>query len=279
MNNLRFAHNKKRNTAFLFEVLIRELTKATLKKEETQKKVILDILKESFSPKSQLLKEHKLFKALYSTCGMKRDLAERLLTEAKKEYARDIDEKKLFVEQSRLLKKVHDVLGHEAFNNFVPNYKALATIAQVFHGKLPVKDRVLLEEMVLERLTEEPEMKKKTTLEPIDNLAFRIFLNKFNKTYGVLTENQKKLIQNYVLSFTDNGVGLKVFLNEEIGRLKEVVRKSLEEKEIKSDPVMLENAKKVLTLLETSREQKIGKEFVEKILKVQELEKEVKSND
>ena len=31
-------HNKKRNTAFLYEALVRQLTKATIKKDESEKK-------------------------------------------------------------------------------------------------------------------------------------------------------------------------------------------------------------------------------------------------
>ena len=34
-------HNKKRNTAFIFEVLIRELTKAILEQDEKKKKYII----------------------------------------------------------------------------------------------------------------------------------------------------------------------------------------------------------------------------------------------
>ena len=40
-------HNKKRNTAFLFEVLVRELTSSIVKKDNSRKQTITDILKES----------------------------------------------------------------------------------------------------------------------------------------------------------------------------------------------------------------------------------------
>ena len=41
-------HNKKRNTAFLYECLIRELTKAIIKENKEQQRVVKSILKEFF---------------------------------------------------------------------------------------------------------------------------------------------------------------------------------------------------------------------------------------
>ena len=40
-------HNKKRNTIFLYEALVRELTKATVEKDENKRETILDIVKEN----------------------------------------------------------------------------------------------------------------------------------------------------------------------------------------------------------------------------------------
>jgi hypothetical protein len=46
---MRFKHNKKRNTAFLYESLLKEMSKSIVKKDENRKKRILSILKEFFS--------------------------------------------------------------------------------------------------------------------------------------------------------------------------------------------------------------------------------------
>ena len=55
----------------------------------------------------------------------------------------------------------------------------------------------------------------------IDNLIVNAFINKFNTKYDTtLLENQKFLLTHYISSFCDNGLALKVFLNEEIARLK-----------------------------------------------------------
>ena len=45
---MKLKHNKKRNTAFLFEVLVRELTLASIKANQNRKKTIVKVLKEFF---------------------------------------------------------------------------------------------------------------------------------------------------------------------------------------------------------------------------------------
>ena len=50
----KFKHNKKRNTAFLYEALIQELTKAVLEKDSPNQKKIMTVVKNHFSPSSQL---------------------------------------------------------------------------------------------------------------------------------------------------------------------------------------------------------------------------------
>jgi len=56
----KFKHNKKRNSAFLYEVLIQELTKAVLSKNKEQQVKVITLVKEAFSRNSQMYKELKL---------------------------------------------------------------------------------------------------------------------------------------------------------------------------------------------------------------------------
>ena len=59
---MRLKHNKKRNTAFLYESLVKEMTKAALQTDETTKKAITSILKEHFHVNSLLHRELSLYK-------------------------------------------------------------------------------------------------------------------------------------------------------------------------------------------------------------------------
>jgi len=73
----------------------------------------------------------------------------------------------------------------------------------------------------------------------------------------------------------DNGIELKLFLNEEIGRLKEVIGESLATRSAKDDYPALEKTKKVLKAIDGFRERQIDTAMVEKILKIQNLASEI----
>ena len=54
---MRTRYNKKRNTAFVYEVLIREGTSAILQKDDQRKNAIVKIIKKHFSTRSLLYKD------------------------------------------------------------------------------------------------------------------------------------------------------------------------------------------------------------------------------
>ena len=49
-------HNKKRNTAFLYECLIKEVTKAIVRKDETTKQTVVEIGVNSIGKKYSIVK-------------------------------------------------------------------------------------------------------------------------------------------------------------------------------------------------------------------------------
>ena len=51
-------HNKKRNTAFLYEVIVRGITNSVLEKNEQNKKFLLNVCKSFFS-KNLILKKRE----------------------------------------------------------------------------------------------------------------------------------------------------------------------------------------------------------------------------
>ena len=120
--------------------------------------------------------------------------------------------------------------------------------------------------------TEKPD----ADLQPIDNIVYNKFVERFNEKYGDhLLEEQKELISKYISSFADNGLELKIYLNEEIGRLKSEMNASLDAKEIKEDVDMLSKTKKVQALLESSRARHIDASLIEDVAKIQALVKEI----
>ena len=64
-------------------------------------------------------------------------------------------------------------------------------------------------------------------------------------------------------------------MNEEIGRLKEVVSDSLKSQDVASDSEMIKKTKQVLLMLEGFKSEKIDKNLINKVYKIQNLAKEI----
>ena len=77
------------------------------------------------------------------------------------------------------------------------------------------------------------------------------------------------------MSFSDNGFDLNIYLNEELGRLKSVLSESSNVKEILEDTEMLEKSKTVLSILESFKEQPVSVDMIKKVLRVQNLAREI----
>ena len=97
-------HNKKRNTAFLFEILVRELTKSFVSKDSGRSSRIKKMFKESFGDRSILKKELDCYKALREKSGLDKYTAEKLVFETKRVY-NSLDQDEVFLEQSAKLIK------------------------------------------------------------------------------------------------------------------------------------------------------------------------------
>ena len=86
-------------------------------------------------------------------------------------------------------------------------------------------------------------------------------------------------MKRYVTSFTDNGLELKIYLNEEVTRLKKTLRESLNHKSIQNDMEVKEKTEQVLSIIDGFRKRKVDSRMVETILKIQGLVKEISEDD
>ena len=273
-------HNKKRNTAFLYEALIREMTKAVVSKNESVKKTILNILKESFSPKSILSKELELYRTLLETEKVNPITAEKLLYQVREAH-NDLGQEDVYNAQSYIINRVNKELSPNVFNNFVPNYKSIATVSQLFgidSSAAGIKRGVLLEQTIVSNLTSDVEQEIINELKPIDNLVYKTFSGKFNEVYsqGLLGE-QKELLNRYIFSFADNSIDIKIYLNEELARLHTELDTALLSEHIKTDETMVNSTNSVISMIENFRTQPVDKALIESVLKIQNLVHEIKS--
>jgi len=267
---MKLKHNKKRNTAFLFEILTKELTKAIVSSDLKLKKVVVGIIKESFGSSKILKRELDIYKSILESQDASAQQAEKIYNEACRQY-RQLDCEEIFEQQTNLINKINRALSPQAFDNFVPSYTLMATAHQLFNAKLDPKSLVLLEEKVVSYMSRKV-LEKNIPMRkmPSDKLAMRAYLKKFNKTFkDDLLVEQKSLLSKYINSFSDNGLGLKVFLNEEIPRIRKVVEEKAASEE-KLNPI--------LETIDGFKGQWITTDLLKKILRLQELAGELSGN-
>ena len=103
---MKISHNKKRNTLFLYEALVREYTRAKLEKNERKLQEIKSLLFEYFSDGKILKEELKIYKAILNTENVDKELAEKILEESKRMYA-GLGMDQIFQQQSSLIAKAN----------------------------------------------------------------------------------------------------------------------------------------------------------------------------
>lgn len=272
---MRLKHNKKRNTAFIYEALVRELTESVVKNNKNKQNKIVSIIKEHFGNNSLLKEELELYRTIYETRDLEKTTAEKIVVQVKEKHD-SLDKRKLFLEQSALINKINRTLSNKVYGNFVPNYKTIASVYSIFQEALPVKDRVLLEESIVENMSASVETKQEAQ-QPMDSIVYNTFVTKFNEEYSdALNESQKALLGNYISSFQDNGIDLKVYLNEEIGRLKDKLTIIKEENQ---DSDLKEKIGRVYTILDETKNKDIDTETLEIVLSTQQLLEDLENDD
>ena len=170
-------HNKKRNTAFLYECLIKELTKSIVRKDENKKAKVLSLIKENFNNNSVLKHDLELYKQLIETKCQDSVKAKRFIFEVKKDWE-SLDRKVIFNQQTKLIKQINEHLDPKVFSCFVDNYRDIATVGSLFQsGELKAKQRMLSEDRMALLISDETSETK--DLKHIDNLTYNTFVQKF----------------------------------------------------------------------------------------------------
>ncbi len=273
---MKIKHNKKRNTAFVYEALVKEATVAILKNDSERRDKAIKIIKKHFKPGSVLRKDLDCYRSLYENQDLDKVIAEKILRETKIQK-RFIDPSGLFKQQTKLIHDVNKEASPSVFGNFVPNYKSLATIMQIFSDKISPKNQVILENEIIQKMLIKSE--NIDTKEQIDGLIYKTFASKFNEKYdNELLKEQKELLTYYISSFVDNALELKIFLNNEIPRLKEQLEKAKKLDEIKEDAEMFNKTQSVIERLNSFVKEDVNENVLLTIMKTQELIKEIYPN-
>jgi hypothetical protein len=270
---MKIKHNKKRNTAFVYEALVRETTVAVLKRDTRRQTTALNLIERHFAPNTPLKKDLECYQSLMNDRGLGSNISQRILKETH-DQRQLLSSDDLFKSQSKLIKDINTELSPNVFTNFVPNYKHLATIAQMFSSKNSPRSQVMLENKVLEYMTDTTPGPSKGP--PVDKVLYHTFVEKFNTKYAQeLLPEQKELLTYYISSFSDNAVELKMFLNEELHRLKSTLHKAATTQEMSSDSEMTQKAQQIIEKLDAYANDAVNEGLLLTVLKTQKLVKEI----
>jgi hypothetical protein len=265
---MKLKHNKKRNTAFVFEVLINEVSKASMHDQSKRKQSTLNIIKKYFYKGSVLKEELEIYKSFDGLESSPPDLVEKIIAESKS-HIKALDSETVYDQQTKLINEANKTLGPEIWNNFVSNYKKLATVNQVLNGAQNPKKQVFIEQKLVGMLTQQEKIQKQP-FPAVNKLALKTFLGKFNDKYSdSLSESQKRLLKEYITSYKDNGVELDMFLYEEITRLKEQLTERIQNSD-KAEKLTL-----VLEKIQSYQNKKIDRKAISEIIKIQSLVSEL----
>jgi len=272
---MKISHNKKRNTLFLYESLIREYTKSKLNKDEKYVDEIKSLFVEYFSEGKVLREELKLYRSVLDTQNIDKDMAEKILAEAKIMFAA-LNQKHIFQQQSSMIAKINRKLTSNFFSNFVPNYKDVATVHQIFNKKGNIPTRMLMERQVVIRMSS-PKITIEEGAERIDKYVIHSFLNSFNKKYSGLLENQKSLLKKFMISSEEDNADFMIFMNDELETIAESLLNAHKTAEIKADKETLKKLKEVRLRFESLKKDEIDESYLQKVLKFQKLVYEIEN--
>ena len=283
---MKVKHSKFKNTAILFELLVKQITQEVL--SNSTKNVSEKIIKEFFSSNKELAKELRLYNQIVKEKYSSIDDAKLFLEEVAKERVK-LDENKLNKEKYNLIKTIKESYDLDKFlSSNLQNYKLLASVYKIFETKtlgrkVEIRDFIdsnntILEHIVNKRVATKPSdalyESFKQQSEDLRLLTYKLLIENFNKKYSNLDDSQKGLLREFINNVTNTSTFPK-FIEEET---KKVLSNLIKESKVISDKV---TKIKISEMIKLYKSDKFLKENQEKQVSVlmltYELLKEIKN--
>jgi len=225
-------HSKFKNTGFIFELLVRQITSEIM---SSNKSVAETILKEHFNTKKELSKELKLYQFLINEKYNSEVKAEKFI-DTILEARKQLDEKKLIKEKYNLIKQIKETYGLDEFiKSPISNYKTLASIYKIFEVVSTneqydptdiVNSRFTITETIINSSIQNKDTRIKDAVleeykkqdEDLRAISYKMLVESFNNKYKNLTEEQKVLLREYINNINNTGK-LNEYISTEIVKL------------------------------------------------------------
>ena len=271
---MKVKHSKFKNTAILFELLVKQITQEVL--SNSTKNLSEKIIKEFFNSKKELAKELRLYNWIMKERFSSNDDAKLFLSEVIEERKK-LDESKLAKEKYNLIRTIKESYELEKFlSSNLQNYKLLASIYKVFesktHGiKVEIREFIDSNNTILEHITNKKQTKKsqdnlyeefKKQSEDLRLLTYKLLIENFNSKYSNLDDSQKSLLREFINNVSNTSTFSKFITEETKKALSSLISESKDISDkvtkikisemiklYKSDKFLKENSEKQVSVL------------------------------
>ncbi len=221
-------HSKYRNTAILFELLVRQTTADLLQNKDAKS---VKIIKKYFNG-TELGKEYSLYTQINNS--------EKLSEVKANMFINTVIEQRKKLNQSELNKLkynlIREIKANYDIDNFfkakIDNYKVYASIYTIFESQnsKDINAKQILENKInlLEHISVE-QKPKETQLNLVEEfmkedkeirlMSYKIMVDKFNKKYNNLSTKQKDVLREYINNISETE-HLKSYMNRIIKEIK-----------------------------------------------------------
>lgn len=276
-------HSKFRNPGVLFELLVRQTTADLLQNKDSK---AVKILKKYFT-ETELSREYSLYNSFINTEKLNESKAELFINTIVEQYKK-LDYEKLKKEKYNLIREIKN--NYDLDNFFkakIDNYKSYASIYIVLesqNNKTNVNQVLSSKITMIEHICGEEVKEKPASTQILEEfmkqdkeirlLAYKILVEKFNKKYVGLSQDQKDVLKEYINNISDTK-NLKVYLNK---RLTEIKSTLVEMSNSVKDQVTSIKLKEVVKFIKPIHENEtIKDETVSTLLQYYDLINEIKN--
>ena len=256
MKNLK--HSKYKNTAILFEILVRKLTSESL---TTDKSLTINIIKKYFGKNTELSKELQLYNSL---------IKEQLKSEASvldfirtcKNAHNHLNKSVLKRQRYNLVKEISENFNFTKISKIrINNYKTLASIYKIFEYndvdnpnqllecKTEIVGHVLIKDETVPQVDKIIEAYKSQSTDT-RLLSYKLLVDKFNEKYSGLNESQKNLLNQYITHVNDTEQ-LKQYFRKVIPSIKNELKEQVSLVTDKATKIKIDGLSKMLCNVET----------------------------
>ena len=276
----RFKHSKLRNTGLLFEFLLRQVTVDVLNKKKESP--ALKIIKSQFNEHTEMGRELALYNMLVTKKFKSDKKADFFLSEVIRQRGK-LNNTSLRREKYNVIASIKEHYSvNQLFSSKVPNYKLFASIYKLFEGisELDADEKTESYFIIIENVTT-LKSKKESSYIPEDFkdkdlriLSYKTLLEKFNKKYTNLSDEQKKVLKEYISNISNTN-NFSVFVERQIPKLKTKLNDKVKKVKDKVLRIKLKEAINCVDKFCLNESKQTDDNSVVQLLRYYELDKEL----